>query len=154
MLLLEVLFCFILKRSRRWWYKSSVENFPGFWVSWWWFFKKTYGPFLWMGSGPIVERACVRFFRKRAKKNLKREKKGKIFENFWQKCTKFENISKKGRWLRAIIARNKLLEKALGVQLSQVERSARDETSYKSSLVCKNYFKWFFYSLKMTEILL
>ena len=45
----------------------------------------------------------LRFFRKRAKKA----------QNIWkfgQKCTKFENILKRGRWLRAIIARNKLLE--------------------------------------------
>ena len=40
-------------------------------------------------------------------------KKSKIFEKIVQKCTKFENILKKGRWLRAIIACIKLLEKAL-----------------------------------------
>ena len=37
-------------------------------------------------------------------------------QNIWkfgQKCTKFENILKKGTWLRAIIAHIKLLEKAL-----------------------------------------
>ena len=43
----------------------------------------------------------------------KRAKKGKIFENLGKKITKFENILKKGRWLCAIIAHNKLLEKAL-----------------------------------------
>ena len=32
---------------------------------------------------------------------------------FGQKCTEFENILKKDSWLRAIIARNKLLEKVL-----------------------------------------
>ena len=34
-------------------------------------------------------------------------------QNIWkyrQKCRKFENILQKGRWLRAIIACNKLLE--------------------------------------------
>ena len=41
------------------------------------------------------------------------EKKGRKGQNIWkfgQKCTKFENIFEKGGWLRAIIARNKLLE--------------------------------------------
>ena len=37
-------------------------------------------------------------------------KKGKIFENLGKKCAQFENILEKGRWLHAIIARNKLLE--------------------------------------------
>ena len=41
------------------------------------------------------------------------QKKGKISEKFGQKCTKFENILKKGTWLRTIIAHIKLLEKAL-----------------------------------------
>ena len=44
------------------------------------------------------------------------QKKGKKGQNIWkygQKCTKFENTLKKSRRLRTIIARNKLLEKAL-----------------------------------------
>ena len=49
------------------------------------------------------------FFRKRAKKG----KKGQNIWKFEQKYTKFENILKKGWWLRAIIAQNKLQEKAL-----------------------------------------
>ena len=43
-------------------------------------------------------------------------KKGKKRQNIWkfgQKCKKIENILKKGWWLRAIIAPNELLEKAL-----------------------------------------
>ena len=39
--------------------------------------------------------------------------KGKEGQNIWkfgQNYTKFENILKKGMWLHAIIARNKLLE--------------------------------------------
>ena len=55
----------------------------------------------------------MRFFRKRTKK------KGKKEQNIWkfgQKCTKLENNLKKGRWLRAIIAHNKLLGKTLPVQ--------------------------------------
>ena len=43
------------------------------------------------------------------------QKKGKKWQNIWKfglKCTKFKNILKKNRWLRAIIAQNKLLEKA------------------------------------------
>ena len=47
----------------------------------------------------------VIFQKKRPKKMLK---KGKIFENLG----KNENILKKGRWFRAFIAGNKLLEKA------------------------------------------
>ena len=43
----------------------------------------------------------------------KNVKKGQSIWNVGQKCTKFENTLKKGRWLRTIIARNKLLEKAL-----------------------------------------
>ena len=39
--------------------------------------------------------------------------KGQSIWKFGQKCTKSENIWKKCRWLRAIIARSKLLEKAL-----------------------------------------
>ena len=41
------------------------------------------------------------------------QKKGKKGGNIWkfgQKSTKFEKILKKGRWLHAIIACNKLLE--------------------------------------------
>ena len=37
------------------------------------------------------------------------QKKGKIFANLG-KCTKSENILKKGGWLRAIMERNKLLQ--------------------------------------------
>ena len=49
-------------------------------------------------------------FQKKRQKNVKKE------QNIWkfgQKCTRFENTLKKGRWLRATIARNNLLEKAL-----------------------------------------
>ena len=60
----------------------------------------------------------MRFSRKRAKKKrgkkyLKREKKGQNIWKYGQKCTKLENILKKGRWLHGIIAHNKLLEQAL-----------------------------------------
>ena len=57
------------------------------------------------------------FQKKRRKKTpqkmLKKNKKGWNVWNFAQKCTKFKNILKKRRWLRAIIARNKLLERVL-----------------------------------------
>ena len=43
----------------------------------------------------------------------KKGRKGQNIWKFWQKCTKFDNILIKGRWLRATIARNKLLEEAL-----------------------------------------
>ena len=62
-----------------------------------------------MLSGPILESKGMRAIF---------QKKGKKGQNIWkfaQKCTKFENILKKGKWLRAIIARNKLLEKALAL---------------------------------------
>ena len=52
-----------------------------------------------MLSGPILESKGVRAIF---------QKKGKKGQNIWkfaQKCTKFENILKKGKWLRAIIAR-------------------------------------------------
>ena len=54
-------------------------------------------------------------FQKKVKNMLKNVKKGQNIWKFGQRCTKFENILKKGKWLRAIIARNKLLEKALVV---------------------------------------
>ena len=55
----------------------------------------------------------MQFLRKMAKKK-KKVKKGENIWKFGQKCTKFEDILKKGRWLHVIIARNKLLEKAQG----------------------------------------
>ena len=62
---------------------------------------------LYWDAGPILEDKgmCVIFQRK--------GKKGQNILKFEQKCTKFENILKKGRWLHVIIACNKLLEKAL-----------------------------------------
>ena len=44
---------------------------------------------------------------------LKESKKEQSIWKFWQKCKKFENILKKGRWLYVIIAFNILLEKVL-----------------------------------------
>ena len=40
-------------------------------------------------------------------------KKAQNIWKFGQKCLKFENVLKKCRWLHAIVAHNKLLEKAL-----------------------------------------
>ena len=51
-------------------------------------------------------------FQKKGKQMLKKDKKGQNIWKFGQKYTKFENILKKDRWLRAITSRNKLLEKA------------------------------------------
>ena len=63
----------------------------------------------WFVAGPILERKGMRaIFQKKRKKG---QKKGKI--KFWQKCTKFENILKKGSLMRAIIARMKQLEYVL-----------------------------------------
>ena len=44
---------------------------------------------------------------------FKKAKKGKIIWKFGQKCTKFENISRTGMWLCAIIANNRLLKQDL-----------------------------------------
>ena len=55
----------------------------------------------------------MRFFRKRTKKS-------KIFGNLGKKCTKFEDFLKKCRWLRAIIAHNKVLEQALTLHVFPV----------------------------------
>ena len=67
--------------------------------------------------GAITESKGMRsIFQKKGKKVQKNAKKGKKQQNIWkfgQKCSKFEIILKKSRWLRAIIARNKLLEKVL-----------------------------------------
>ena len=54
-------------------------------------------------------------FQKKGKEMLKKGKKRQHIWKFRQKHTKLENILKKGRWLCAIIARNKLLEKALHI---------------------------------------
>ena len=65
---------------------------------------------------PILEGKGLRaILQINGKKMLKKGKKGQNIWKFGQKCTKFENILKKGRWLSAIIARNKLLEKGLVV---------------------------------------
>ena len=56
--------------------------------------------------GPILENMDMSAIFK-CKEMLK---KGKILENVGKKCTKLENILKKGRWLHVIIARSKLLE--------------------------------------------
>ena len=66
----------------------------------------------------IFQKKCKKKKKKKKKKqkNFKKEKKGaKMFQKFGQKCTKFENSLKKGRQLRTIIARYKLLEWALEV---------------------------------------
>ena len=55
---------------------------------------------------------CV-IFQKKDKKGQINVKKRATYLKMWGKYTKFENVLKKGRWLRAIMAHNKLLEKAL-----------------------------------------
>ena len=54
----------------------------------------------------------MQFFRKWGKKMLKNDKRGRNNWKFGRKCTKSENILKKGRWFGATVAHNKLLEKA------------------------------------------
>ena len=70
-------------------------------------------------SGPILEsKGMCAIFQKKDKKTAKKFEKFEIFQNIWkfgQKCTKFESILEKASCLCAIIERNKLLEKALGV---------------------------------------
>ena len=69
-------------------------------------------------SGPILEsKGMCAIFQKKGRKNVKKDKKGQNIWKFGQKCTKFENIFKKGRWLCVIIALDKLLEKALYILL-------------------------------------
>ena len=55
----------------------------------------------------------MQFKKRRAKNDKKKFIKGLSVWKFGWKYSRFENILKKGRWLPAIIARNKLLEKAL-----------------------------------------
>ena len=56
-------------------------------------------------------KACMWFFRKRAKKKgAKNVKKGQNILKIWVKLYKIWNVLKKGRWLHVIIAHNKLLE--------------------------------------------
>ena len=54
-------------------------------------------------------------FKKKGKKMLKKGKKWQHIWKFGQKCSKCEDILEKGKWLRAIIAHNKLLEKVLSI---------------------------------------
>ena len=66
--------------------------------------------YLWKCSGSILESKDMHaIFLKKTHKGQKGQNIGK----FRQKCTKFGNILKKGRWLHVIIAQNKLLEKPL-----------------------------------------
>ena len=58
--------------------------------------------------GPILEnKGMGGTFSEKGQGNVE---KGQNTWKFGQKCTKFENILKKRRWLRAIIAHNKLLK--------------------------------------------
>ena len=61
-------------------------------------------------AGHILEsKGMLAIFQKKGKNQTKKFKKGKKEQNIWkfgQKCTKFENMLKKGRWLCVIIARN------------------------------------------------
>ena len=61
-------------------------------------------------AGYILETKGKRVIFQKGQKIFKKGKKGQNIWKFGQKCRKFENILNKGRWLRAIIARNKLLE--------------------------------------------
>ena len=55
-------------------------------------------------TGPILEsKGMLTIFQKK-------DKKGQNIWKFGRKCTKFENILKKGKWLHAISAWKKLLE--------------------------------------------
>ena len=64
-----------------------------------------------MITGLILESKGMRAIFQKKSKNVKKGKKGQNIWKFGQKFGKFKNILKKSRWLRAIIARNKLLEK-------------------------------------------
>ena len=57
------------------------------------------------------------FYKGHACDFLEKGQKGQNIWKFGQKCTKFENILKKGRWLSEIIACNKLVEKTLGSKI-------------------------------------
>ena len=81
----------------------------------------------------------MRFFKKKGqkrakkKKMLKKSKKGKNMWKFGQKCTKFEHILKKGRWLCEIIALNKLLEKVVGT-LKRLTAHASLDTPFSEEI--------------------
>ena len=62
--------------------------------------------FRWLAGSILESKGMAASFQKKAKICWK----GQNVWKFVQKCTKFENILKKSRWLHAIIARNKLLE--------------------------------------------
>ena len=49
-------------------------------------------------------------FSEKEPKNIQKGQERAKYLKHGQKCTKLENILKKGRWLHAIIAHNKLLE--------------------------------------------
>ena len=73
--------------------------------------------------GSIPESKGMRAnFQKMGKKGLKKSKKGQNTWKFGQKWTKFENNLERGMWLRAIIARNKLPERALLIHPSTTHK--------------------------------
>ena len=62
-------------------------------------------------AGPILESQGTReILKKKGKKMLEKGKKGQNIWKFGQKCTKFENILKKGSLKHATIACMKQLE--------------------------------------------
>ena len=101
--------------------RKSVSKFSG--LRWFLLFEDLYN-----GEGRTFSRKGMRaIFQKKSKKMFKKE------QNIWkfgQKCTKFENILKKGKWLRAIITRNKLLEKALGDLCKQIKPAKKIDKIY------------------------
>ena len=69
-----------------------------------------------MPGGSILESKVMPvIFQKKG--NVKMVQKRANNWKFGQKSTKYENILKKGRWLRAIIAHNKLLQKTVACYL-------------------------------------
>ena len=85
-------------------------------------------------TGPFPEsKGMHASFQKKDKKGQKNVKKGQNIWKFRQKWAKFENTLKKGRWLCAIIAWNKLLEKALNEQNKKSQQGTLPNSEIPSS---------------------
>ena len=80
----------------------------------------------------ILESKGLRaIFRKKGKKKGKENvKKGQLGQNIWKfgpTCTKFENILKKGKWLRAIIAIIARIDPAIGSWIAVMRNGSLSE---------------------------
>ena len=92
------------------------------WFSYWWAmnYPSTDGFFLifmmWLINLAWNKEIFIREYSRKQRHACEFSEKGQYIWNIRQKCSKFENILKKGWWLHVIIARNKLLQQSLFIE--------------------------------------